>query len=183
MNMKTIAPEKHKTGLFRQLRPSDKERFRAHLLRLDQQSRRDRFNGPAGDDFLKAYADRSFASGATVVGYIVDGAVRGAAELHELGEHVPPTAEIAFSVEPSVQHRGVGARLFELLIENARWLGYSCLHVTTHPQNVAMKRLAQRFEADLRFEDGATVGLIQLDPRAPKLPPEAIRLPAPLPGA
>lgn len=146
----------------RQLRPSDLERFKAHLLRLDAQSRRDRFNGPAGDQFLVVYAERCFSDGTTVIGNVVGDSVVGAAELHERPEDVPPTAEIAFSVERQFQHRGLGARLFSLLIRNALWLGYSQLRVTTHPQNAAMKRLARNFEARLRFEDGETVGLIDL---------------------
>lgn len=149
-------------GRIRQLRPSDLVHFKAHLIRLDSESRRDRFNGPASDEFLVRYAERCFSDGTTVIGYVEDGRVMGAAELHERPEEVPPTGEIAFSVERHLQHKGIGGRLFALLIRNALWLGYSRLRVTTHPQNVAMKRLARQFEAKLTFEDGETVGVIEL---------------------
>ena len=132
-------------GVIRQLRPSDLPRFRDHLLRLDAENRRDRFNGPSSDHFLENYAERSFRNGAIVVGYVVDDCVLGAAELHERPEELEPTGEIAFSVERELQHRGIGGVLFERLIGHARALGYTRLLVTTHPQNVAMKRLAQRF--------------------------------------
>jgi len=151
-------------GTIRQLRPSDFPRFRDHLLRLDARSRRDRFNGGAGDAFVAAYADRCFAEGTTVVGYIEDGLVLGAAELHERPEAEEPTAEIAFSVEPHLQNRGIGGRLFQRLIVQARGLGYTRLHVTTHPDNAAMKVLARRYAAKLSFEDGETVGTIELAP-------------------
>ncbi|MEI5679318.1 MULTISPECIES: GNAT family N-acetyltransferase [unclassified Mesorhizobium] len=154
------------TGIIRQLRPSDLPRFREHLLRLDAVSRRDRFNGATDDDFIASYADRSFAQGTTVIGYVEDDKVFGAAELHERPEIAEPTGEIAFSVERHLQHRHIGGRLFERLIANARGLGYTKLLVTTHPQNVAMKALARKFNAALSFEDGETVGVIDLGQRS-----------------
>lgn len=151
-------------GVIRQLRPSDFPKFRDHLLRLDRESRRDRFNGPTSDVFVSAYAERSFRDGTTVVGYVEEDRVLGAAELHEVPGEGEPTGEIAFSVEHELQHRGIGSRLFLRLIGHAHALGYTRLRVTTHPQNQAMKRLASKFDARLRFEAGETVGVIELSP-------------------
>jgi RimJ/RimL family protein N-acetyltransferase len=151
-------------GTIRQLRPSDLPRFRDHLLRLDQESRRDRFNGVTDDTFVASYAERCFADGTTVIGHVENDQVLGAAELHERPEEAEPTAEIAFSVERELQHRGIGGRLFERLIAHAHAFGYSKLRVTTHPQNAAMKALANRFNARLTFEEGETVGMIELNP-------------------
>ncbi|PSJ59711.1 GNAT family N-acetyltransferase [Pseudaminobacter soli (ex Li et al. 2025)] len=164
---KSASPMAQLTGIIRQLRPSDLPRFRDHLLRLDVESRRDRFNGFADDSFVTAYADRCFAKGTTVIGYVEDDRVLGAAELHERPEIEEPTGEIAFSVERELQHRTIGGRLFERLIANARWLGYTRLLVTTHPQNQAMKALARKFNAALSFDAGETVGVIELDPPVP----------------
>lgn len=147
----------------RQLRPSEKGLFRDHLLRLDRESRADRFNGGTKDEFLIAYADRSFSDGTSVIGVVEDGKVIGAAELHEKPDPDEPTAEIAFSVEKEWQHRGLGGLLFERLIQTAMGLGYRRLSVTTHAQNAAMKALARRFGARLTFESGETVGLIELE--------------------
>lgn len=157
------------TGTIRLLRHSELPQFKAHLLRLDATSRRDRFNGPTNDGFVAAYAERCFHDGTIVIGYVEDGEVLGAAELHERPQDREPTGEIAFSVERALQHRGLGGLLFARLIESARAFGYERLLVTTHPQNEAMKRLARRFNASLRFEDGETVGTIGLEP-APPLP-------------
>ena len=157
------------TGTIRLLRHSELPQFTAHLLRLDAESRRDRFNGPTSDDFVKFYADRSYHNGASVIGYVENGEVLGAAELHERPEDHEPTGEIAFSVESQLQHRGLGGLLFARLIESARAFGYERLLVTTHPQNEAMKRLARRFNATLRFADGETLGEIRLEP-VPPLP-------------
>lgn len=151
-------------GVIRQLRPSDLPRFREHLLRLDAESRRDRFNGVISDGLLATYADRCFAEGATVIGYVEGDRVLGAAELHERADEAEPTAEIAFSVERPLQYRGIGGRLFARLVQQARGLGYTRLFVTTHPDNRAMKALASRFNAALTFADGEAVGVIRLDP-------------------
>jgi GNAT superfamily N-acetyltransferase len=163
----------------RQLRPSDLPRFRDHLLRLDVQSRHDRFNGATNADFIVRYADRCFHEGVTVIGYVEGDRVLGAAELHERADLPEPTGEIAFSVERHLQRRGLGGLLFARLVESARAFGYARLVVTTHPQNEPMKRLARGFNARLWFEQGETVGLIELEP-APPLParPGAGALPA-----
>jgi len=158
-----MQPELHpSTGTIRQLRPSDLPRFRDHLLRLDRESRRDRFNGAIDDSFIETYADRSFHDGTTVIGYIEGDEVLGAAELHERPDLDEPTAEIAFSVERHRQHQGIGGRLFERLVAHAHGLGYTRLRVTTHAENRAMKALARRFEAKLSFDSGEAVGIIEL---------------------
>lgn len=162
----TGQPNQLMPGAIRQLRPSEEALFRDHLLRLDSASRRDRFNGVTDDQFVAAYASRCFHDGTTVIGYVVDGQVRGAAELHERPELVEPTGEIAFSVEQDYQHRGVGGQLFARLIESARGFGYERLLVTTHSQNEAMKTLARRFDAKLTFAASEAVGLIELAPEA-----------------
>ena len=69
------------TGAIRQLRPSDLAAFREHLLRLDADSRRDRFNGVTDEVFLASYAARSFSEGATVIGYVEDGETVGLIDL------------------------------------------------------------------------------------------------------
>ena len=158
------------TSQIRQLRPSDLPRFRDHLLRLDLESRRDRFNGIADDGLVAAYAERSFAEGTTVIGYVEDDQVLGAAELHERPDELEPTAEIAFSVERQLQHRGIGSALFQRLLLHAHGFGYTRLLVTTHPDNRAMKALARKFNAALTFAEGETMGVIVLGP-PPRLAP------------
>lgn len=157
-------PESNSEGVIRQLRPSEETLFRGHLLNLDGASRRDRFNGVTGDQFVAAYSDRCFCDGTTVIGYMVDGQVRGVAELHERPELTEPTGEIAFSVEKDLQHQGIGSRLFARLIDSARGAGYERLLVTTRPSNAAMKALAKKFSSRVTFEAGESVGLIELGP-------------------
>lgn len=153
----------HPSGTIRQLRPSDLPRFRDHLLRLDAASRRDRFNGITDDEFVEAYAERCFSAGTTVIGFLEDGEVHGAAELHERPDLPEATGEIAFSVEKHLQHQGIGSALFARLIGHALALGYEKLYVTTHSGNDAMKALARKFNAHLTFLHGEAAGLIDLE--------------------
>lgn len=134
--------------------------LRDHLLRLDSESRHDRFNGFLDDSFIERYAARCADDGTVIVAYIVDGVVRGAAELHPPeGDGLP---EVAFSVERSARRRGIGSLLFRRLIAEARWKGYKRLRITTGAENHAMRALARNFGAHLAFRHGESTGTIDL---------------------
>jgi GNAT superfamily N-acetyltransferase len=134
----------------------------AHLLRLDPESRHDRFNGFLDDSFIERYAEKCANDGTIIVAYMENGEVRGAAELHPPGESADSLPEIAFSVEACVRRRGVGSVLFKRLISEARWKGYRKLRVTTGARNRAMRALAAKFGADLVFRHGESTGTIDL---------------------
>ncbi|BAR61509.1 hypothetical protein NK6_8360 [Bradyrhizobium diazoefficiens] len=134
--------------------------LRDHLLRLDAESRHDRFNGFLDDSFIERYAARCAEDGTVIVAYIVDGVVRGAAELHPPEHDSLP--EVAFSVEASARRQGVGTVLFRRLIAEARWRGYKRLRITTGAENHAMRALARKFGAHLAFHHGESTGTIDL---------------------
>jgi GNAT superfamily N-acetyltransferase len=136
--------------------------LRDHLLRLDSESRHDRFNGFLDDSFIERYAEKCADDGTIIVAYMENGMVRGAAELHPPDESTECLPEIAFSVEACVRRRGVGSLLFRRLILEARWKGYRTLRVTTGVQNHAMRALAGKFGANLVFRHGETSGTIDL---------------------
>jgi len=135
--------------------------LRDHLLRLDDESRRDRFNGFIDQSFINSYAARCADDGTVIVAYMVDGVVRGAAELHPpgAGDSLP---ELAFSVENMVRRQGVGSALFRRVIEEARWAGYTHLRITTSADNYAMRALARKFGVHLTFENGEPSGTVDL---------------------
>lgn len=139
--------------------------LRDHLLRLDPESRHDRFNGFLDDNFIERYAARCAADGTVIVAYMENGIVRGAAELHPPEQSEDGLPEIAFSVESCVRRRGVGSLLFQRVISEARWKGYRKLRVTTGAQNHAMRALACKFGAHLVFQQGESTGTIDLTQR------------------
>ena len=144
------------------LRREELPLLRDHLLRLDRGSRRDRFHGFIDNGFIERYAEKCAHDGTTIVAYLQEGAVRGAAELHPSEQSADGLPEIAFSVETSVRRRGVGSTLFRNLIAEARSKGYRSLRITTGAQNDAMRALAQKFGAHLTFRHGESTGSIDL---------------------
>jgi RimJ/RimL family protein N-acetyltransferase len=136
--------------------------LRDHLLRLDRNSRHDRFHGFMDDSFIERYAEKCANDGTIVIAFFENGVVRGAAELHPPDQSPDSLPEIAFSVETSGRRRGVGSILFRKLIKEARAKGYQSLRITTGAQNDAMRALANKFGAHLTFRYGESTGTIDL---------------------
>jgi GNAT superfamily N-acetyltransferase len=136
--------------------------LRDHLLRLDAESRHDRFHGFLDDSFIERYAAKCAEDGTVIIAYLEGGVVRGAAELHPPDQASDAMPEIAFSVEACVRRQGVGSILFRKLIAEARSRGYRSLRITTGAQNQAMRALASKFGAHLTFRHGESTGSIDL---------------------
>ncbi len=152
-------------GVVRKLTRQEMPLLREHLLRLDPESRRDRFNGFADESFIERYAEKCCADGTAVIAYFEDGVVSAAAELHPPGDEADAMPEIAFSVERHVRRKGLGSILFKRLIAEARQKGYGSLRITTGAQNDAMRALANKFGAHLTFRHGESTGSIDLRKR------------------
>ncbi|MDJ1157351.1 GNAT family N-acetyltransferase [Chelatococcus sp. SYSU_G07232] len=153
-------PADRSRGTIRKLFGTDMPLFREHLLRLDPQSRRDRFVGAVSDAYLAAYAERCFASEGLVYGYVEDGRVRGAAELQPYGEWSDLRAEAAFSVEAPWRCQGIGSALFEHLLVAARNRRVRQLAMSCLAYNRPMQALARKYRADLALERGEVVGTV-----------------------
>jgi len=136
--------------------------LRDHLLRLDHESRHDRFHGFMDDSFIERYAAKCASDGTAIIAYLEDGVVRGAAELHPPGTSPDLQPEIAFSVEAGLRRQGVGSILFRKLIAEAHARGYRYLRITTGAQNDAMRALANKFGAHLTFRYGESTGTIDV---------------------
>jgi GNAT superfamily N-acetyltransferase len=143
-------------GSIRKLWVGEAELYRGHLLRLDAESRRNRFGGAVSDDFIRGYCERGALRGAIIYGFLADGVLRGAAELRLLepaGE-----AEVALSIERTWQSQGVGAVLLEHLLLAARNRQINRLHMLCLAENRRMRQLARKFDAELSIQSGNVVG-------------------------
>ena len=144
-------------GIIRKLWMGEAPLYCAHLLRLDPESRRNRFGGTVSDDYIRGYAQPSNLAGAVLHGFFVDGVLRGIAELRPLpGDE----AETALSIEKEWQGRGVGTALLERTLLAARTRATKLLHLTCLPENRRMWQLARKFRADLTFGYGGVVGTL-----------------------
>lgn len=162
----------HIIGGVRMLKPAEMPLLKEHLLRLDRESRHDRFNGVADDAYVTRYADRCLTDGTLVIAYVEAGQVRAAAELHPFnGDDAP---EVAFSVERPYRGKGLGSVLFTRLIAEARRHGFAALRITTGSENEAMRALARKFGARLTFQQGESTGQIDLEHEAADVDVEAV---------
>ncbi len=155
-------------GVIRRSWPADLSAFRDHLLRLDAQSRFDRFAMAVNDDFLTRYAERCFGIDDVIYGYYVDGVMRGAGELRAVGSNIiGGSVEAAFSIEMFWRRRGVGSELMGRIVRAARNRRADTLYMSCLASNPAMQALARKFAADLRFEtDDMTGKLVAREPSA-----------------
>jgi GNAT superfamily N-acetyltransferase len=152
----------HSTDVgMRRLWAADLTLFRDHLLRLDTDSRYERFGMVANDDFLIGYADRCFGIDDVIYGWFDDaGLIRAAGELRGVGHNLPlgfgGSAEAAFSVEKPWRRRGLGTELMARIVRAARNRRAETLYMSCLARNVAMQKLARKFSAELAFEPGET---------------------------
>jgi GNAT superfamily N-acetyltransferase len=148
-------------GMIRKLWIGEADQYRDHLLRLDAESRRNRFGGAVSDEFLRNYVDLSFGLDAVLHGFFVDGILRGAAELRALGPAFAKEAEAAFSIERRWQSHGVGSALLGRTLLAARNRGITSLHMACLAENRRMQQLARKFDAELSFDFGSVIGEVE----------------------
>ncbi|WP_185984414.1 GNAT family N-acetyltransferase [Aureimonas mangrovi] len=168
----------------RRLRTSDTAAFRDHLLRLDARGRRLRFGSPVNDAFIERYAADALTDEGCIIGLFSDGILRGAAELCGLGRD-GAKAEAAFSLEADLRGRGLGSRLFEEILAEARRAGIRSLAVHFLRENVAMRKIVARHSPKLEIEGAEVTATIRLDmadrlaPLRPLGSPAPVSLPEP----
>ncbi|WP_417688481.1 GNAT family N-acetyltransferase [Roseibium sp.] len=143
-------------GEIRRLNGTEKHLFRDHLLRLDPETRRNRFAMHATDAFLRNYVETSFTLDTVIYAYIEDGVVRGTSELRTLG--ADDASEAAFCVETDWRRQGIGTRLMDLLLQEARRRGNSHIYINCLATNRHMQALARKFAADMTFQAGDVIG-------------------------
>ena len=144
-------------GIIRKLWVGETDAYREHLLRLDHDSRRTRFSGLVSDRFIADHAATAHGVDVVVHGFFVDGTLRGAAELRQIGPVFSREAEAAFSIEQPWQSHGVGTALLERTLLSARNRGITKLHMHCLAANRRMQQLARKFEAGLSFDFGDVV--------------------------
>lgn len=133
------------TAFIRKLRPDESDLYRDFLLRLDPQTRRDRFCGGVSDAYLCQHAKRVLSSGPVVYGCFQDGQLCGVAELHAAAPGEP--AEAAFVVSRDLQHHGIGTALLDAIVLAARNRNHPIIRVMCLRSNEAMQKLAQKADA------------------------------------
>lgn len=143
------------THAVRRLYRPDLQAFADHLIRLDPETRYNRYGLQVSDEYLHGYAEMCFQPGSIVYGWFEDHVLRGAAELRVFaarGEPLRKNGEAAFSVEKPWRRRGIGTELMGHVVLAARNRRIVMLSILCLRHNQAMLALARKFEADLEFE-------------------------------
>jgi len=145
-------------GKIRKLWVGESDLYAAHLLRLDADSRANRFGGAIPDEVIGTYVARLDPLATILHGFFVDGTLRGVADVRLLGAPFAESAEAAFSIERPWQSHGVGSALLERCLLAARNRGVKRLHLMCLADNRRMQQLARKFDAALSFDFGSVVG-------------------------
>jgi len=128
--------------------------FLKHLLRLDADTRLQRFRFLATDADLRDYVGRLDLQRARVIGFVCQGTVRGAAELSPSESTRALVLDATVSVEKEWQGRGIRAALMVRAIPVARGLGATHIRVEGLAGNEPLRRIVAQFDGDMLFEDG-----------------------------
>ena len=124
------------------------------------------------DDFLVHYSEHCFGKGDLLYGAFVDGKMsaprncaptRRSERTGAVGRNIH--AEAAFWVE-GYRRRGIGEKLFQRIMRAATNHGVETIEIVCVPDNVSMRRLAQKFKAHFTFEENATGALTARWPTA-----------------
>lgn len=141
---------------------SDQAALSNHFLRLDAKARRARFGNAVNPEFVKRYAERILQMDGAVYGVVIAGEVRAVAELRELPDEWPITAEAAFSVEPDWQGKGLGNKLMAHIVASARNRGIKSLNMMCLRDNKRMQHLASKHQGLMAFTSNEVVSSLDL---------------------
>lgn len=145
----------------RKLWPFDRDAFRAHLKRLDPETRALRFGTVVNDAFLDTYAETISQPGAVIFGAFHGGEIHASAEMRPLENTPEPTAEAAFTVELPYQDHGLGSLFMDRIITTAQNRGIHHLCMVCLRENGRMQHIADKFGARLKVEDGEVTGALE----------------------
>jgi hypothetical protein len=109
----------------------DRQIFRAHLQRLDKQTRQDRFgNDGLNEGFFERYVQNINFTNTRLIGVFADGTLRASAELRSLHSRWSREAELAIVEEGCWQGLGFRTVLFRNAISCAQELGVTELFIS-----------------------------------------------------
>jgi GNAT superfamily N-acetyltransferase len=123
------------------------------LLRLDQQSRVDRFGAVTSNAALAARARHALADADLISAVVLETGLCAVAETYKLGSRAPGVAEAAFVVDPPWRRRGIATALLRACLAWERGSGIETLRMVFSRSNWAMWKLATKSTASFNILD------------------------------
>ncbi len=133
--------------IVRRLRFGDQDDICNHFLRLDDQTRRQRFCGIVTNAGVLDYAQNVLRYDSIVCGAFFSGQLRGLVELRGLFQSWQSKTEAAFSVEADWQGSGIGDALFQQMFAMAQNRGVRTIQMMCLKENHHMRYLAAKHNA------------------------------------
>jgi len=137
----------------RQLHVRHRPRVLEHLLALSDSDRQLRFGHVVSDYLLSQYVAQLDFTGDDLFG-IFDSQLQLVAMAHLAFDESTQLAEFGVSVQAHLRGRGIGARLFERAVTQARNRGAQTMAIHIARDNAAMLAIVRRAGAQIEF-DGA----------------------------
>lgn len=152
------------TGLVSPVCPRQAE---GHLIRLLPDTRKLRFGSMVNDDALCRHIATLERDGSLLIGFRIDGTIRGLAELRFFdGEEL---AEAAFSVEEQWQGQRIGSALMGRVVLEAALRAATAVYVVCSAHNRRMLAICRRAGGELTCEDGDCTARIDVAATARRL--------------
>ena len=152
--------------VIRKLLPYEYDKYRAHLMALDIESRRLRFAYPISDESITDLCNRISRNPDEHKIFVAENedlAIIGAGHVSFEGDKM----EMAFSVLNSYQGEGIGDALMKRCIEYCRNRGIRKGYMVCLSHNQKIKHLCTKNNIKLHTEHGETVADIELEPGNP----------------
>ena len=147
--------------LTRSLLPSERELYRAHLLRLPAEDRFTRFCCTVSDESVNKYVDGiDFAKDHIKVSFDQHLNVIAAAHLCALDDD---TVEFSLSIEPPFRHKGYGRELFRNSIAWIKAVGIKRAYCSCLRTNGPMLHIAVTEGMDVCFDESQVEAYLPLD--------------------
>jgi len=146
------------------LMSSERDLLQAHLLRLDAQSRRDRFSGYLNDAAVVRYCESINWLEGLLFGWFEEGELRAVVQLVSLGLAWPSEAELAVTVEADWQDRGIGTALCRHALLVAQNRSISRVKMICLQENARMQRVVRKLRGQLLYIDGSSEGALWVPP-------------------
>lgn len=147
--------------LFRKLWIGDERALKAHFHGLGGDNLQQRFGRPMSPGALSQYCDSVDWWRGVKIGAFDGGSMVGLGELQAVGHLFPCSSEIAVSVWPQWQDRGIGTDLVRRLIRAARNRSWRQLVIICGAENRKMLHLGRKFGLEMTFSGNGVEGRLE----------------------
>lgn len=139
---------------FRKMLPTEFPQYTEHLLSLETVDRYSRFSGSVSNEIIAKRIEKLDWSRVILIGAFDGARLVGVAELCFDRALWPGQAELALSVDRSLQNAGIGGRLTHRALTVARNRGIGQVHMICLASNRRIQALGRRFGAKVAVEMG-----------------------------